>query len=312
MNTIEIIETKRQINLKETLFSGQTFRWESLKIDSSTYISMIGNTHIQLQQIGNNKIRLCSSSPLIDGQKPTVFFNEYCSLDIDERLCFSEEFRRVYPVVSQLAEPYMGVRVLRLNPFETLITFMCAQAIGMNLIRKQIRTICNRFGERHMTEIDGNPLIQYSFPSPETLAAASPQDLRICTNNNCERASNIISAARAVAEGRLCMDELINNELSLGSIRNSLTAYRGIGLKIADCVMLFGLHRHDAFPIDTHVRQYLGKWFGLEKTQKALTPKTYIELQHQVSEILNPENAGYAGHILFHCWRNEVRHMNSF
>jgi len=76
--------------------------------------------------------------------------------------------------------------------------------------------------------------------------------------------------------------------------------------------MLFGLHRHDAFPIDTHVRQYLGKWFGLEKTQKALTPKTCIELQHQVSEILNPENAGYAGHILFHCWRNEVRHMNSF
>ena len=86
----------------------------------------------------------------------------------------------------------------------------------------------------------------------------------------------------------------------------------GIGFKIADCIALFGLGRFDAFPIDTHVRQYLGKWFNSRTALRSLTPANYLILDAEARTFLNPELAGYGGHILFHCWRKEVKKLHSF
>jgi len=88
--------------------------------------------------------------------------------------------------------------------------------------------------------------------------------------------------------------------------------HSGIGLKIADCIALFGLGRFDAFPIDTHVKQYLWEWFGIEEARHSLTEKNYRILQEKARAILGAEYAGYAGHILFHCWRKEVKKMKAF
>ncbi len=307
-----LIQTEKNINLKDSLFSGQSFRWEPVFKGSSLYMTMIDNSIVVTNQISSNLISVHSSSQILHGDSPDIFFYRYLSLDIDERKCFPDNFEQLYPDIFRYLPDYMGVRVLRQDAFETLITFMCAQAIGMNIIRRQIRNICRKFGNEHDAVIKGTRIRLYSFPSPETLAAATPHDLGLCTNNNCQRASNIVSAAQRIAEDKLSLEALKNENLHLDTLRDQLSALRGIGPKIADCIMLFGLHRHDAFPVDTHVRQFLGKWFGIETTQQSLTRKTYLELQKRASEVLGKKLAGYAGHILFHCWRNEVRHMKTF
>ncbi|NTW10362.1 MAG: Fe-S cluster assembly protein HesB, partial [Chlorobiaceae bacterium] len=152
----------------------------------------------------------------------------------------------------------------------------------------------------------------YGFPSPQRLAGCDPDELKRCTNNNSRRARNIILASKAVADGKIDLSALRNNSIPLDELRRTLCELDGIGFKIADCIALFGLGRFDAFPIDTHVKQYLAFWFRSNTAHRPLTPSTYLRLDAEARTILDPELAGYAGHILFHCWRKAVKKLRWF
>ena len=101
-------------------------------------------------------------------------------------------------------------------------------------------------------------------------------------------------------------------EIPLDELRRTLSENSGIGFKIADCIALFGLGRFDAFPIDTHVKQYLGAWFNSPTALRPLSPASYLMMDAEARTFLKPEFAGYAGHILFHCWRKEIKKLRSF
>ena len=189
---------------------------------------------------------------------------------------------------------------------------MCAQGIGMQLIRKQVSMLAEHYGEKIVLPFSGKEIILHSFPAAQQLAATDPLLLSRCTNNNRLRAANIIRAARAVDEGRLDLDALQKSQLTLGELRNTLSRRSGIGFKIADCIALFGLGRFDAFPIDTHVRQYLEEWFNCTTPLRSLTPASYLMLDAEIRRVLNPDFAGYAGHMLFHCWRREIKKLRTF
>ena len=241
------------------------------------------------------------------------FISRYFTLDIDTKLAFSEDFSRLYPELWQLLAPYFSLRIMRQDPFETMISFMCAQGIGMHLIRKQVTMLSQTYGENVSVSFLGNKIVLHHFPSPEKLAAADPALLSRCTNNNRIRARNIIIlAARSVAEGRVDLDALCNPALPLSELRSILCRNGGIGYKIADCIALFGLGRFDAFPIDTHVKQYLAEWFNSTTARRSLSQATYLALDREARTLLNPDLAGYAGHILFHCWRREVKGLRTF
>jgi N-glycosylase/DNA lyase len=87
--------------------------------------------------------------------------------------------------------PYFGLRLLRQEPFETLISFMCAQGIGVSLIRRQVLLLSQNFGEFIA-------ITEYKFPTPNALAHADLSQLAQCTNNNLIRARNIQQVAQAV------------------------------------------------------------------------------------------------------------------
>lgn len=201
---------------------------------------------------------------------------------------------------------------MRQDPFEIMVTFMCAQGIGMHLIRRQVSMITERYGEKHILDTEKGPLVLHGFPAPSALASAKVDELARCTNNNRIRAANIIEMARSFESGKLALACVSSSECNLETLRETLCAHSGIGLKIADCIALFGLGRFDAFPIDTHVKQYLWEWFGIEAARKSLTEKNYRFLQDEARKILGNEYAGYAGHMLFHCWRKEVKKMKAF
>ncbi len=298
-------------DIYNSLFSGQTFRWRIIDKKKPIYLGVIGNTITGLRRDNNRSITIFSSSDTILEKSPVDFFNDYFTLDIDADTCLPEFLKTEKSDIWTLLQRYKNIKVLRQQPFETLITFMCAQGIGMKIIRSQVENLCRHFGSRIETSIDNDTVVVYSFPEPETLASLKPHELLSCTNNNHIRASNIISAAAAVADGSLDLDSLRSPALALDEARNALMAQRGIGLKIADCILLFGLQRFDAFPIDTHVHQYLAAWFGIEEAAKSLTQKRYLSLQQKAITLLGPDLAGYAGHILFHCWRKEVKRLDT-
>ncbi|NTU58461.1 MAG: Fe-S cluster assembly protein HesB [Chlorobiaceae bacterium] len=307
-----IIKCEKNIDLHSTLFSGQSFRWILNPYDHSYSCNLIGTSPLLLKSISDHEIEVISSSMSIYGKPIEDFITSYFTLDIDINAVFPDDFHSIYPNLWEMVKGFRSVKVMRQDPFEIMVTFMCAQGIGMHLIRRQVEMIAERYGEKLVFESEHGPLTFYSFPTPSSLASAVVNELAVCTNNNRIRAANIISMARSFESGAMAIACVRSGECSLDALRDSLCVHSGIGMKIADCIALFGLGRFDAFPIDTHVKQYLWEWFGIEAAQRSLTEKNYRYLQDEARKILGNEFAGYAGHILFHCWRKEVRKMKAF
>jgi N-glycosylase/DNA lyase len=307
-----IIDTEKPFDLINTLFSGQSFRWIFNPLNNGFHAGIIGNEILFLKQLSPDRIELRSTAEEISDLHMDAFLRNYFSLDIATDTLFPEPFRDNYPAVSALLDPYLSIRILRQNPFEILVSFMCAQAIGMPLIRRQVSMLSERYGRPVETETDHLPFRACTFPEPSVLAGACPDELARCTNNNRMRASNIIAAAKAVASGRLELDMLKTGDCTHETLQSTLCVNPGIGLKIADCVALFGLGRFGSFPIDTHVRQYLSAWFQIRDAGRALTPANYRRLQLRAQLLLGRELSGFAGHILFHCWRREIRRIDTF
>ena len=306
------VESKVSINIMNTLFSGQSFLWNTFSDKNIYYYSIIMSVPIIIRQLSKNEFELFSTEKTINGIPLPDFIRYYFTLDIDINRAFPKNFYNLYPDLWQLLMKYFSVRIMRQDPFETMISFMCAQGIGMHLIRKQVSMLVQNYGEKRSVSFLGREIIMHHFPFPERLAAADPDQLSSCTNNNRIRARNIILAAQGVAEGRTDFDALRYPQLPLSELRCLLCQNGGIGYKIADCIALFGLGRFDAFPIDTHVKQYLGQWFNSATALRSLSPANYLLLDAEARTVLTPELAGYAGHILFHCWRREIKGLRTF
>ena len=307
-----IMKNIKTIDIKGTLFSGQSFLWSKILIPDNYFATIIDRKAVIIRQLSDNTIEVYSSSSLVNGMELPEFIDHYFTLDINTENVFPENFSWLYPELWALLTGYFSLRILRQDPFETMITFMCAQGIGMHLIRKQVTMLAERYGEKRVIPFSGSKIMLHSFPSPQQLAAADPLLLSACTNNNRLRAMNIIRASREVAEGRLDLEALQKSSITLAELRNTLCQRSGIGFKIADCIALFGLGRFDAFPIDTHVRQYLKEWFNCTTPFRSLSPAAYLMLDSGARKLLNPDLAGYGGHILFHCWRKEIKKLRSF
>jgi N-glycosylase/DNA lyase len=307
-----IIHTENQISINDILFSGQSFLWNIHSDEYDLYASVIDYTPVFIRQISSNDFEVCSNQKDIRGIPLPDYIRTYFSLDIDTDNLFPEKFLRSHPELWNRLREYLPLRILRQDPFETMISFMCAQGIGMHLIRRQVSMLKEKYGESITVTFKGKEIVLHHFPTPERLAAADPFALSRCTNNNRIRAANIIEASRGIAEGTFDLECLRENDIPLPELRSTLAQINGIGYKIADCIALFGLGRFDAFPIDTHVKQYLGEWFNSRTALRSLSPASYLLMDAEARSFLKPEFAGYAGHMLFHCWRKEIKKLSSF
>ncbi len=289
------------LNLEATLFCGQAFRWHALS--ENTFQAVVYGEILRLTAFPN-RLLIESTAERINAKALTAFVWHYLGLEDDLDTLFSKQFTKQYPHLVQGASAYFGLRLLRQEPFETLISFMCAQGIGISLVRRQVSLLCQNFGFIAITE--------YRFPTPEQLATAPLRKLTSCTNNNATRARNIRAIATAVASGDLDLTKCSAPDCDFQTARETLLRYNGIGDKIADCVCLFGLGHRTAFPIDTHVRQYLHEWLGLSTQTASLSSKEYQRLSSQARRLLGETQAGLAGQLLFHYWRKDIKHMKAF
>ena len=141
-----------------------------------------------------------------------------------------------------------GVRILRQDLWEMIITFIISQQQTIPSIRRRVEDLSHTYGSRLPV-----PGTFYSFPSPEQLSAASLEDLLAMKLGY--RAKYIKRACEDACSGRLDLSSL--GSLSYEDAMDYLTGFYGIGEKVANCICLFGLHHIDAFPVDTWIRKIL-------------------------------------------------------
>lgn len=140
-----------------------------------------------------------------------------------------------------------GLRILRQEPWEALCSFIISQCNNIPRIQSIIDRLCRLYGD----EIIWQDKILYTFPSSKKIAQLSLEDLAPLRCGY--RAPYIINAAKAVESGSLIFDELFMMDTS--SARKKIMELEGVGPKVADCFLLFGMHKLDAFPVDTWMKK---------------------------------------------------------
>lgn len=148
-----------------------------------------------------------------------------------------------------------GIRILRQDVWEMIITFILSQQNNIPRIRKMIRELSHSFGEKKEAE-DGT--FYYGFPTPERLAGVSEDELREMKFGY--RSRYICGSAASVADGRFDLASLTGMEY--GRAKEELIKLPGIGGKVADCICLFALHHMDAFPVDTHIKSVMDTYYS--------------------------------------------------
>ena len=187
-------------------------------------------------------------------------------------------------------EAYRGLRLLRQDPWECLASFILSSTKQIVQIQQICGMLCDQWGEP-TAMVTQRPWAR-TFPSAECLAGCHESDLRACKMGF--RAPHLLGAAEAVASGRLSLGRL--HQLSLEEAREKLCSLRGVGPKIANCVLLFAYGFPSAFPVDVWVKKAIRRLYFPRRTVSEQRLAIFA------NEHFGP-NSGYAQQYLFHYMR---------
>lgn len=199
-----------------------------------------------------------------------------------------------------------GLRILRQNGWECLISYICATYKNLTAIERMLFNLSRKFGEKIVFE---NREF-YSFPKPQKLAKASIQELASCGLGY--RARYVAETARKIANGDFDIEELQAKPFE--EARKALLTLPGVGPKVADCVLLFSLEKLEAFPVDVWMKRVIIKYYASYFEQefikrislkKSLTRAEYEKLSFFGRSYFG-KFAGYAQEYLYHFERVSV------
>ena len=233
------------LDIRKTADSGQTFRMSpdperSIAAGADVYRCIASD---RVCFAGGGKIFYRSAEE--DTTENDAFWRNYFDLDTDyEAFIGAIDPDDVY--LSDAAEFGRGIRILRQDPWEMLITFIISQRRSIPSIKTCVEALCRRWGRPV-----GDGL--YAFPTPEELAAAPLDELACCSLGY--RTEYVYLAAQGVVSGAVDLNAI--GKMTDRELFAALTALRGVGPKIANCVSLFGFHRIAAFPVDVWIDRVL-------------------------------------------------------
>ena len=233
------------LSIQQISESGQCFRLN--QIAEERYALVAFGRYLEIEQRGGELLLSCTQ------EEYDTLWRQYFDMENDYRL-----YRDAVPdddvYLTGAVSFGRGIRILRQDVWEMLISFIISQQNNIKRIRRCIETICERYGERVTLEdadIADNTAAYYTFPDVRALAQASEEELRAC--NLGYRARYIIGTANSILSGEVDLDAV--KSMDYIQARTELLKLSGVGEKVADCICLFGLHHMDAFPVDTHIRK---------------------------------------------------------
>lgn len=268
------INDVKDIDLTHIFECGQCFRW--IPAGDGAYAGAAGGKAARITLEGGTLTIEATGGD-------EAFWRSYFDLDTDygkikSRLASDE------PGIADACRYGSGIRILKQDPFETIISFIISQNNNIPRIRKNIESLCGAYGSpiEGSEEVSRDGETVHSFPSPETLAAAEAADLAALKLGY--RSGYIKESARQFLE-KGCPD-----------CREGLLSLHGVGPKVANCIMLFGLRDTAAFPVDTWVKQIMNDMYGFGLNDVR-------GMQAFAAEKFGPL-AGYAQQYLFYYYRD--------
>jgi len=283
----QILIPVRDYDLAATLSSGQAFRWRGRDPQNPCWDGVIAGRWVRLAAVPGGIVAR-TAVPCADWH----WLTDYLQTGVDLEAIVAT-FPEDAPLRLSVAA-CRGLRLLRQDPWECLVSFICSSTKQIVQIQQIVDRLCQGHGEAVTVPPDASPA--WAFPSPARLAAVDEAVLRGCKMGF--RAPYVQAAARAVTAGRLDLGRL--RGMSCAAAREALSDLPGVGAKIANCVLLFAYGFQDAFPVDVWVMKALRElYFPRRRPSPA-------RLQRFIDTYFGP-NAGYAQQYLFHYMRTARR-----
>lgn len=265
--TVHIFGGIRDMNLEQVFECGQCFRWN--KMEDGRYLGAAGE-HVCIASLDETESILRLE---VSGGDRDFWYN-YFDLGTDYS-AIKAGLIAGDPKMLEACEAGYGIRILRQDYFETLISFIISQNNNIPRIKKCIEALAERYGEsEHMG--------MKSFPRPEVLAATTSEELGELKLGY--RSEYIVRAAQRYLEVGYPEDP------------ETVVDYHGVGPKVANCIKLFGLRCFDAFPIDTWMKKIMSEMYGFKESD--------VKGMQNFAEEHFGEYGGIAQQYLFHYFRN--------
>ena len=265
-----------RIDLAATLQSGQVFHWNQ-NADAS-WSGLIGAMPVRVSEKNRRLV-------VHEGDPGTIASHFALDHPLDQiAAAFPSD-----PMSQAALSACEGMRILRQPQWECTATFITSSMKQVAHIRSMSLAMRERLG----TPVEGSKI--QAYPSFEKMAGSTESLLRDCGLGY--RAANLLQTARILAEGRLSLDTIAKQKTP--ALRKSLTTLPGVGVKVANCILLFAYERLDAVPIDTWIHRIL-------LTMRGGRDGTAGELARYARRRLGPY-AGYVQQYLFHHARSLKR-----
>ncbi|MBQ8228754.1 MAG: DNA-3-methyladenine glycosylase 2 family protein [Clostridia bacterium] len=255
------------LDLSLTLDCGQSFRWA--ESDDGRWHAVVKNKSVFAEIQGDDL--------LIYGDDDEAFWRAYFDLDRDYNAICNNLSSDKW--LNKAIEAYPGIRILKQEPWETLCSFIISQNNNIPRIKGIISRLCCLLGDDLG---DGD----FTFPSAEVIAQKSVEDLTPLRAGF--RAKYIIDAAKKVTSGEVSFKKIAS--ASMDEARAELQKISGVGPKVAECALLYGFGRVEAFPVDVWVRRIMQELYpeGLPEVTQGVEGVAQQYLFHWRRNVENP------------------------
>lgn len=278
------MKIKSDINLYDTLMSGQAFR---INIeDDESFTIIISDRILNIKQ--ENDYLIVNSNNEEDLELVTRY---YLDLDRDYDVLNKELSKN--EILKRDINLCKGYKVLKQDKFEMYISYIISQNNNVKRISGSINKISKRYGKK----VKYNNKEYYLFPTFEELKNITIEELRECGVGF--RDSYIINALNKLKENPFFLEEL--DMLPTDEAIKELMKIKGIGLKVASCILMFGYSRFDTFPVDTWVKKYVSENFKIKDDIKIISKFMKDNFK---------ENSGLAVQYFYHINRNKKQAIN--
>ena len=279
-------------NLDVTLCCGQVFRWDN---KGDWWYGVVGDNAFKVRQIGAELEFVGANEALVV---------RYFGLDDDLQKISTSIGRDEH--IRKALRAFWGLRLIRQEPWECLISYICATYKNIPAIRHMLLQLSRKFGEK--TVFDGCEF--FTFPTPEKLACATVKRLAECGLGY--RAKYVHATSKRIFENDFELENL--RQLPYLQAKKQLCSLAGVGPKVADCVLLFSLGKTEAFPVDRWVKRVILNHYAQQlppelarklAQREGLTNSEYAKLSAFGRQYFG-KYAGYAQEYLYHYERMQT------
>ena len=267
--------------LNQIARSGQCFRM--LPLETGGYSVISSGRYLEVREDLSTKPNKEAAVSFTCEEKDLDFWLHYFDLDTDYQI-FLDSIRSEDSYLRTAGTVGYGIRILRQDLWEMIITFILSQQKTIPAIRQAVELLSLRYGtpiksfesdespEASLSVRQACPTV-YAFPTPEQLSQASLEDLQSLKLGY--RAKYIVKITQDVCTGAFDLPLLLSMDYSHSL--DYVKQFYGIGEKVANCICLFGLHHIDAFPVDTWIQKILmAEYFPRHPRRYKKLPKSRL------------------------------------